>query len=112
LQVDLRWKHILRVDVRCIAECRNVAGNVLKAFSKLEFKIYLANLARQLHRTTRVLQDLGGLNSGDFIEEPSAARVHQHGVSLYLHVPEHLPGFNGLYAMVAYKFSDSLIVAA
>src|SRR3546814_5566883 len=59
-----------------------------------------------------ILHDLSGFNSGDLIKKPPAAGVHQHGIALHFHQPEHLLWFNRLTAMIAHELAYSLFVSS
>ena len=61
-------------------------------------------LLRKLHDASGILDHLNGLDAGQLVEEPAAARVHQHRVPLQL---QQLPDFH-LLGFVQLAFAMAL----
>ena len=67
----------------------NIAFGLAQLLDEKALRGIAKKLLRQLGGPASVLDHLDGLDSRQFIEEPTAARVHQHGVPLKL---KQLPG--------------------
>jgi hypothetical protein len=63
----------------------NVAGHTLQALQKSGLQIFSQRQSRELNGPGGILDHLHRLDSGNLIEEPAAARVHQHRMPLQLH---------------------------
>ena len=84
LQVYHRWFHELLVDEAAVPVVGNIALGPLEPFEELGLQRGLPEFFRQLNRPARVPDDLNGFDSRKLIEEPAAARIHQHGMPLQL----------------------------
>ena len=65
-----------------------IAFGLLQNFEETGFKVFRAEFARQLQGARGVLNDLRGLDAGNFVEEPAATREHQHCVPLHFEQAE------------------------
>src|SRR6185295_15313837 len=73
------------VDAATVAGFGNVALRPGERFQKRRLEIDVRKeLPRELQSPAGVLEDLAGLDAGDVVEEPAAARVHELRVPLQL----------------------------
>ena len=89
LERELRGSHVRLVDIAPVALVRDVASRVRELFQERLFEVEVEGLLGELENTRGVLQDLGRLDARDIVEEPPAARVHEHRVALQLEQFEH-----------------------
>src|SRR5690606_1670623 len=75
---------------RAIQLANQVSDAILKPFDKLSFEVGVRNLVGELDRPACILKDLGSLYSRHLVEEPAAARKHEHGMSLHFKQPENV----------------------
>ena len=68
---------------------RQVAFRLSECLKELRLDLPAEELFCQMHHASRVLDHLHGLNPGQFVEEPAAAGVHQHGVPLHFQQLQH-----------------------
>ena len=63
---------------------REVAAGAGDALREFDFDAAAGELLRDLNRASGVAKDLDGFDARDVVEEPAAAREHEHGVALHL----------------------------
>src|SRR5205085_6760736 len=83
-KIETRRFHFQLVNLPRIAVLRQVAPGRGDTAQELQFHAAAGNFFGELDGARGVVQDLHGLDAGDVVEEPAAARVHEHGVALHL----------------------------
>src|SRR5207247_10244794 len=81
------------VDLRAVSWIGPIALCLRQPAHELVFEFLAEDVLRQLNDTSRELKNLYGLDAGQVIEKPAAARVHEHGVALHFEELEHRRGF-------------------
>ena len=89
-KIEARRLHFALVDLPRVAVLRQVALRARRcgrrnSSSRLRPETFSASWID----ARGVVQHLHGLDAGDVVEEPAAARVHEHGVALHLQQLEH-----------------------
>jgi hypothetical protein len=84
VEVDHCRPDRLLVDPGTIALAGDVALGLGHHSEEARLRVVAQNLPGQLDDPAGVLDDLDRLDAGDVVEEPAAARVHEHGVALKL----------------------------
>jgi len=76
----------------------NVALSLLQNREETRLEIFGCQRVRQLQRTSGILDDLHGFQTGNFVKKPAAAREHQHRVPLHFQQAQH----GGLFRFVQF----------
>src|SRR5258707_12237567 len=85
LQADLHARDVVTVDLGSIARLGNIAFCPGENAEELLFErdaTFSEKLGRKLENTSGVRDDLDGFDTGDLVEEPAAAGIHQLGMAL------------------------------
>ena len=77
------------VNAAAIAMFANVAERFRQQVQEFRFQIAVGKFIGELDHPSRILQHLHRFNPRQFVKEPSAACVHQHGMPLQFHELEH-----------------------
>jgi hypothetical protein len=80
--VDDGWADELFVDTEAVAVFGDIAASLSEELEELGFEIKVKEIASELEGAAGVLDDLDGFDAGEFVEEPAATGVHEHGVAL------------------------------
>jgi hypothetical protein len=72
----------LFIDSTAVAIFGDVAAGLGESIQERGFEIEVKEIAGELEGAAGVLDDLDGFDAGDFVEEPAATGVHEHGVAL------------------------------
>jgi multidrug efflux pump subunit AcrA (membrane-fusion protein) len=86
-QIDDRRADQAAIDLATVREGGHVAGRRLQPADELALQLAAAEVVQVLQSHGRVLQDLGGLERRDLVEEPPARRVHEQAIPLHLEQP-------------------------
>jgi hypothetical protein len=84
-QIDPARGHQAAPHRAAVADRRIVGAGRGQAIDEADLELLAAQGLAQLARARRVGEDLHGLDPGQIVEEPAAARVHRHGVATELH---------------------------
>src|SRR5690606_14857899 len=87
-EVDDGGEDLVRVEAAGVAGVRGVADGLLEALEEGLLEVFADGVGDELDGAGGVEDDLDGLDAGEVVEEPAAARVHEHGVALGLQEPE------------------------
>src|SRR5205085_12531980 len=79
---DARAINETPIDVRAVAELRQVALSFGEYFEERTAWWFDLQFAEKIHHAPRVFQILHCLDAGDVVKEPTATRVHRQGTAL------------------------------
>ena len=85
LPIDHRRPHEFFVNDAAILVLRNIAFGELEPVDKHRLEWFSEDLLIELNHPSGVLDDLRRFDTGKLVEEPAAACIHQHRMSLHLH---------------------------
>jgi hypothetical protein len=71
------------ISLCSVAEFGDIAGSLRQQLAEARLQVLAKKFAAQLHSARRILHYLYSFDSGDLVEKPAAARVHEHEVSLH-----------------------------
>ena len=83
-QVEPHRLDLSLVDLPRVAALRHIASRAGDSLEEVELQASSRDFLGELNHAAGVMEDLHRLDAGDVVEEPTAAREHQHGVALHL----------------------------
>ena len=88
-EVEAGRHHLVDVDVAGRAFIAQITLRFFEPRHEFRFDVPAADLLDQLRDARGVVQHLHGLDAGDVVEEPAAAREHEHRIALHLEQAQH-----------------------
>jgi hypothetical protein len=84
IDVDDTGLYPLFVQLGAVSMLGQIAFRLRQMLQEFRFNTLARALLGQLQGASSIVDDLHRLQARKFVKEPSATRVHQHGVTLHL----------------------------